>query len=224
MTEKDADPAQSSGRMPFPAPLVAIVVFAAALAFLYVTRSFHHNEAQAATQPQSCPLSTALLPKLKPLVHGQVAALALADAPKPMPALTFADGNGKMVKLSDFRGRSLLLNLWAAWCVPCRKEMPTLDRLEAKEGGPGFQVVTINVDTQGTEKPKAFFKQIGVKSLTFYADTKADVFPTLKQDGKVIGLPTTILVGKDGCALGTMAGPAEWDSKEALALIEAEKG
>lgn len=222
MTEEDADRGRGPSPKPFPAPLIAVVAFAAALAFLYATKAFHRNE--AATEAKACTASEAVVAHLKPLVHGEVAALALASQPRPMPELSFAGPDGRQVKLSDFRGRDILLNLWATWCVPCRREMPALDRLQAKRGGPDFQVVAINIDTARLDRPKAFLNEIGVKSLTFYADTKADVFETLKQDGKALGLPTTILVGKDGCAIGTMAGSAQWDSNEALALINAEKG
>ncbi|MGB8278030.1 MAG: TlpA disulfide reductase family protein [Methylovirgula sp.] len=222
MTEEDARSGETSARIRFLAPLTAVAAVAAALAFLYATKAFHRNE--AAAEAKACPASQAVVARLKPLVHGEVAALALASSPRPMPEVTFAGPDGKEVKLSDFRGRDLLLNLWATWCIPCRREMPALDRLQAKRGGPDFQVVAINIDTARLDRPKAFLNEIGVKSLTFYADTKANVFETLKQDGKVLGLPTTILVGKDGCAIGTMAGPAQWDSNEALALINAEKG
>jgi hypothetical protein len=102
--------------------------------------------------------------------------------------------------------------------------MPALDRLQGERGGPDFQVVAVNIDTAKLDRPRAFLNEIGVKNLTFYADSKADVFETLKQNGKVLGLPTSILVGKDGCALGVMAGPAQWDSKDAIALINAAKG
>lgn len=222
MTEKDIDPGTASGRIPFPAPLTAVVALAAALAFLYWTKAYHRNEAEAATK--ACPASTAVVTKLKPLIHGEVAALALASQPRPMPELSFAGPDGKTVKLSDLRGRNLLLNLWATWCIPCRREMPALDRLEAKRGSKDFQVVAINIDTARPERAKAFLKEIGVKHLTFYADSTGDVFQTLKQEGKVLGLPTTILVGKDGCAIGTMAGPAKWDSQDAAALFDAEQG
>lgn len=206
----------------FPSPLIAIAALAAALAFLYVIKSYHRNEALAATK--TCPASEAAVTRLKPLIQGEVAALALASPPRPMPNLSFLGPNGKLTTLAAFRGRNILLNLWATWCIPCRQEMPTLDRLQAQRGGKGFQVVAINVDTTGTARPKAFLQKIGVKNLSFYSDAKGDAFQTLKQDGKVIGLPTTILVGKDGCAIGVMAGPAKWDSASALALISAQKG
>ncbi|HLH11690.1 MAG TPA: TlpA disulfide reductase family protein [Methylovirgula sp.] len=199
-------------------PLISIAVLAAVLAFIYVMKGEHRNQAAAA-----CPSTRAVIGRLAPLVHGEIAALSLSSDPKPLPDLTFADAQGKMVKLKDFRGRDLLLNLWATWCIPCRQEMPALDRLEGLRGGPDFQVVAINIDTARLDRPKAFLHEIGVKNLAFYADKSADVFETLKEDGKVVGLPTTILVGKDGCDIGTMAGPAQWDSQDALALFSMEQ-
>ncbi|MGP0060594.1 MAG: thiol:disulfide interchange protein TlpA [Beijerinckiaceae bacterium] len=172
----------------------------------------------------ACPATWGLVQKLKPLVHGEVAALTLAAKPAPLPPLSFSGSDGKTVTLADFRGRDVLLNLWATWCVPCRQEMPALDRLEAKLGGQDFEVVAINIDTARLERPKAFLNEIGVRSLRFYSDSKADVFQVLKQDRKLLGLPTTILIGKDGCEIGTLAGPAQWDSEDALTLLTAVKG
>jgi len=157
--------------------------------------------------------------RLRPLVHGEIAALTLAAQPKPMPELDFAAPDGAKVRLADFKGRTVLLNLWATWCVPCRLEMPALDRLQGKLGETDFMVAAVNVDTARLDRPKAFFEATGVKNLTLYADNQAAIVQRLKQAGKVLGLPTTILIGKDGCELGTMAGPAQWDSQDALALL-----
>jgi thiol-disulfide isomerase/thioredoxin len=206
----------SLGRLP--SPLITLAVLAAVLGFVYVMKGGHRNEAATA-----CASTRTVIGRLQPLVHGEIAALALSDAPQPMPDLAFTGADGKTVKLSDFRGRDLLLNLWATWCVPCRLEMPALDRLEAKHGGPDFQVVAVNVDTARLDRPRAFLREIGVKNLAFYADSTANVFETLKEDGKVLGLPTTILVDKSGCDIGTMAGPAKWDSPDALALFSTEE-
>ncbi|HYP57175.1 MAG TPA: TlpA disulfide reductase family protein, partial [Beijerinckia sp.] len=112
-------------------------------------------------------------------------------------------------------------NLWATWCVPCRQEMPALDQLEAKLGSKDFEVVAVNIDTAKLDRPKAFLNEAGVKSLAFYADNTATIFQNLRTAGKALGLPTTILIGKDGCEIGTMAGPANWDSADALALLTA---
>jgi thiol-disulfide isomerase/thioredoxin len=154
-------------------------------------------------------------------VHGEVAALSLLRNPAPPPDIEFDKPDGSKTKLSDFKGKTVLLNLWATWCVPCRKEMPALDRLQGALGSDQFEVVAINIDTARLDKPKAFLHDVGVTKLTFYADPSADVFQVLKRTGKVLGLPTTILIGKDGCEIGTMAGPAEWDSPDALNLIRA---
>lgn len=217
MTEENLKKDQGLNRIP--SPLISLAVLAAVLAFIYVMEARHRNETGSA----ACASTSAVIGRVAPLVHGEIAALALAGEPRPIPELSFTGPDGKTVKLTDFRGRDLLLNLWATWCIPCRQEMPALDRLEAKRGGPDFQVVAINIDTARLDRPKAFLHEIGVKSLAFYADNTANVFQILKQDGKVLGLPTTILVGKDGCDIGTMAGPAQWDSQDALALFSVEQ-
>lgn len=176
------------------------------------------------TAAANCPQTEGLAEKLKPLTHGEVAALALSSKPKPLPPLSFSGPDGKPLTLADFHGRNILLNLWATWCVPCRQEMPELDRLQGDLGGQAFEVVAVNIDTSKLDRPKAFLSETGVKNLHFYADNKADIFQVLKQEGQVLGLPTTILVGKDGCEIGMMSGPAKWDSEEAQALIKAIKG
>jgi thiol-disulfide isomerase/thioredoxin len=211
-----------------------VIIAGAALALLAVVAdgiALHYGErtdvAAAGKETEvaaNCPATSGLMQKLKPLVHGEIAALTLASRPVPLPPLSFSGPDGKHLTLADFHGRDVLLNLWATWCVPCRQEMPALDRLEAKLGGQGFEVVAVNIDTARLDRPKAFLSEIGVKSLSFYSDSTADLFQVLRQDGKVLGLPTTILVGKDGCEIGTMAGPAQWDSDEGVALLTAVKG
>jgi thiol-disulfide isomerase/thioredoxin len=115
----------------------------------------------------------------------------------------------------------VLLNLWATWCVPCRKEMPALDTLEQRLGGPGFEVVAINIDTRDPDKPKAWLKEVGVEKLAYYADPDAKVFQDLKGIGRAFGMPTTLLLDRQGCEIGTIAGPAEWASPDAVKLIQA---
>jgi thiol-disulfide isomerase/thioredoxin len=199
--------------------LAAALVIAALGAVLYGIGKPDSKE--AAADAAKCAPERDAAARLKPLVHGEVAALNLNPAPKSLPDLTFNGPDGEKTSLAAFKGRLVLLNLWATWCVPCRQEMPSLDRLEANLGSDGFEVVAVNMDTSRLEKAKAFFGEIGVEKLGFYADPKADVFQVLKQKGGIMGLPTTILVGKDGCEIGTMAGPAKWDSPEAAALITA---
>jgi thiol-disulfide isomerase/thioredoxin len=203
-----------------------IAVAGGALAFLalgFILYGIKAPGGKEAAASQACPGAAAMAARLKPLVHGEIAALGLASQPKPLPELTFSTADGKTT-LSNFKGRTVLLNLWATWCVPCRQEMPALDRLQGLRGSKDFAVVAVNIDTSRLDRPKAFLTEIGVKNLALYTDSTAAAFQTLKQAGKVIGLPTTILIGKDGCEIGTMAGPAQWDSQDALTLLDALQG
>jgi thiol-disulfide isomerase/thioredoxin len=173
---------------------------------------------------KACKPAVALAGKLAPLAHGEVAAVKVAQSPLKLPDLAFHDAAGKPVTLADFKGRTILLNLWATWCVPCRTEMPALDALEQKLGGPDFQVVAVNIDTRDPEKPKTFLKEIGVKTLAYFADGNAKSFQELKSIGRAFGMPTTLLVDPAGCEIGTIAGPAEWASEDAVKLITAALG
>ena len=169
----------------------------------------------------ACRPAVELARKLAPFAHGEVAAVNVAKSPLRVPDLAFQDASGKPLTLQNFRGRTVLLNLWATWCVPCRKEMPTLDALEDKLGGPDFQVVAINIDTRDPQKPKTFLKDIGIKKLAYYADPTAHTFQDLKEIGRAFGMPTTMLLNRQGCELGTIAGPADWASGDAVKLIQA---
>ena len=159
--------------------------------------------------------------KLAPLAHGEVAALTIATTPLRVPDLTFEDAQGKPKKLSDWRGRTLLVNLWATWCVPCRKEMPALDSLQGRLGGPNFEVVAINIDTRDQDKPKNFLKDNNLTRLGYFSDPNAKVFQDLKAVGRALGMPTSVLVDAQGCEIATIAGPAEWASDDAIKLIRA---
>ena len=169
----------------------------------------------------TCKAAVTTAQKIAPLAHGEVAALTMAAAPLKLPDLAFEDAEGKPKKLSDFRGKTLLVNLWATWCVPCRKEMPALDELQGKLAGPNFEVVAINIDTRDPEKPKTFLKDANLTRLGYFNDQKAKVFQDLKAVGRALGMPTSVLVDPQGCEIATIAGPAEWASEDALKLIRA---
>jgi thiol-disulfide isomerase/thioredoxin len=169
----------------------------------------------------ACRPAVALSKKLAPLAQGEVAALTMATTPLKLPDLTFEDANGNGKKLSDWHGRTVLVNLWATWCVPCRKEMPALDRLQGKLGGPDFQVVAVNIDTRDPEKPRNFLKDENLTRLSFFSDEKAKVFQDLKNVGRALGMPTSVLVDGQGCEIATIAGPADWSSDDAVKLISA---
>ena len=169
----------------------------------------------------ACRPAVELARKMAPFARGEVAAVNVAKAPLKVPPLAFNDATGKQLTLEHWRGRTVLLNLWATWCVPCRKEMPALDALEQRLGGPEFEVVAVNIDTRDAEKPKAWLKEVGVQKLAYYTDPSARAFQDLKSIGRAFGMPTTILLDPQGCELGTIAGPAEWASDDAIKLIEA---
>ncbi len=188
----------------------------AVLAGVYGIDRLRSNPADTACQPAVNEAA-----RLAPLVHGEVAALTMAQKPFTVPDVAFKDGEGRDRKLGDWRGRTVLLNLWATWCVPCRKEMPALDALQGELGGPNFEVVAVNVDTRDPQKPLAFLKEVGIKHLAYYTDTSAHVYEDLKTAGKAFGMPTTLLVNRSGCEIGNMAGPAEWSSADGVKLVSA---
>jgi thiol-disulfide isomerase/thioredoxin len=166
-----------------------------------------------------CRPALAKAKRLAPFAKGEVAAVQIANEARLLPDLTFTRADGAKKTLADWRGRTVLLNLWATWCVPCRKEMPALATLERQFGGKDFEVVAINIDTRDLDKPKTWLKEYGIEGLTYYADPSAKVFQDLKLIGKAFGMPTTLLVDPNGCELGTIAGPAEWASEDAQKLV-----
>ena len=169
----------------------------------------------------ACRGAVDLARRIAPLAHGEVAALTMATTPLRLPDLAFADGDGAPKKLSDWRGKTVLVNLWATWCVPCRKEMPALDALQTKLEGPNFEVVAINIDTRDPDKPKTFLKEANLTRLGYFNDQKAKVFQDLKSIGRALGMPTSVLVDAQGCEIATIAGPAEWGSDDAVKLVKA---
>lgn len=173
------------------------------------------------TAPASCAATKETLASLKPLAKGELAALVISDEPRPLPDLAFLDGEGKPKKLSDFKGRTVALNIWATWCVPCREEMPAFDRLQVEMKERPFDVVAVSIDSGGPEKPRAFLREIGVTHLPLYTDAKSEVFRSLKSIGRALGLPTTLLIDDAGCEIGYLPGPADWGSKDAIDLIRA---
>lgn len=200
--------------------VAAGLVAAAGLAAVYGIAGFARNPGAAA----ACADARAIGRRIAPLARGEVAALGIASAPRPLPDVVFSDRDGARKTLADWRGQVVLFNLWATWCVPCRKEMPALDALQAKLGGPRFSVVAVNIDTRDPEKPKTWLRDAGIAKLAYYADPSAKVFQDLKAAGKAFGMPTTILVDSAGCEIATLAGPAEWASDDAVRLIEAALG
>lgn len=134
---------------------------------------------------------------------------------KPAPLVTFLDEDGAKLTLEKFRGRVVVLNLWATWCTPCIAEMPMLDRLQHQLENLGVVVVALSLDRGGPEAVREFYDEHGIEHLAVYVD------PTMRAQGDLntIGLPTTILIDRDGNDRGRIVGPAEWDDAAAVDLV-----
>ena len=136
--------------------------------------------------------------------------------PQPLPDLAFEDAKGGERALADFRGKIVLLNIWATWCVPCREEMPALDRLQQKLGGQGFEVLALSIDAGGVPAVKRFYEEIGIRSLAIYVDRTARATESLR----AVGVPTTLLIDRQGREIGRRSGAALWDGPEAIRMIQ----
>jgi thiol-disulfide isomerase/thioredoxin len=149
------------------------------------------------------------------LAVGQMKNLTLFTPPRPVADAAFKDGAGRELNLAAFRGRVVLVNLWATWCVPCRAEMPSIDRLQGALGGSDFTVVAISQDRAGAAKAQAFLDELGIKHLKLYID---DSMRSARQFGAT-GLPVTFILDRQGREVGRLIGPAEWDTPEAMRVI-----
>lgn len=212
-----------------PALLIAAALLAgglAGVAGIYVKGMASGNAGTDASgtvvaEGEDCKIAPARKAAFAQAATGAVAAMSPLDPPRTLPSLAFKGPDGKPLTLKDFAGKTVLLNLWATWCFPCREEMPALDRLENLMGNNGFEVVAVNIDTGTDEKPKAFLAETGIKHLKAYRDDTMGIFNGLKKEGLAVGLPVTLLIDGKGCVMGSMNGPAAWDGHEAKALIEA---
>lgn len=137
------------------------------------------------------------------------------EEPRPLPELRFVDGEERALTIADFRGRLVLLNIWATWCGPCRREMPTLDHLQAKLGGPDFEVVALSIDREGVPVVREFYRELGLEALGIYVDKSSQA----TRDLNIVGIPTTLLIDQKGREIGRVVGPAEWDGPEVVKLV-----
>lgn len=195
--------------------LVGAALVAAALGFaaVYVTQGGPDNEkgAEKSVVADAMPDE----PAAAGAGGGDLVAFVRKNPPVELANVSFSDEGGAAKTLADFKGKVVLLNLWATWCLPCRHEMPSLDRLQKELGSDQFEVVALSLDRAGKDAARKFFDEIKIAHLKLYID------PTMKAGNglRAVGMPTTILIGKDGKELGRLPGPAEWDGPAAKALI-----
>ena len=149
--------------------------------------------------------------------QGSMASYIKRDTPRNLPSFSFVDASGATKDVGVLKGKVTLLNLWATWCAPCRKEMPELAKLQREMGGADFQVVELSEDLKGYDTSAAFLKQVGAENLTLYSDDRAAALDAVKGPG----LPITLLLNREGQEIGRLIGPAPWASDEAKALIRA---
>ena len=202
------------------AQIAAGVLILAAITGYYLYEAAGRKAGPAETAAQAAatvPVASPTGGVSKDLATGALAAFLIHPEPKPLPDLQFQDGAGKPLKLSDWKGRVVLLNLWATWCAPCRKEMPDLSKLEKELGSDQFEVVAVSVDRKGAEASAAFLKETGVDNLKLYVEPSTKIV----NDVQSAGLPASILVDRQGREVGRILGPAEWGGPEAQALIKA---
>ncbi len=207
-------------RIPLLGRLALGLALVLGLASLYVS-------SQAARKPEgaaACTPARNVGEAVQRAAVGEVAAFQALKAPSALPELAFTGPSGAPVTLAGFKGKTVLLNLWATWCAPCRKEMPALDALQAQFGGPEFEVVAVNIDTRNLDKPRAWLADNNIARLAYYADPEAKVFQDLKRVGQAVGMPTTLLIDAAGCQLGVLHGPAEWAGEDGKRLISAAMG
>jgi thiol-disulfide isomerase/thioredoxin len=148
---------------------------------------------------------------------GGMTKIVYAETPKVLPEITFQDNTGAMRSLADWKGKVVLVNLWATWCAPCKLEMPSLDRLQAQLGGGDFTVLPISLDRQGMDPPRKFLASNNLGNLPLLIDTSTSVAGKLD----AIGLPATIILDREGREIARLLGPAEWDSPAAQDVVRA---
>lgn len=227
--------AEEKKRSMFPAlRLILLAAVAGALAgavAVYVTsRPAGNNGAETSATSVSeadvaaCAAKADIAKEVAASATGDVAAVLPADPPQSVKALAFNTPDGKPMTLAERAGKTVLLNLWATWCAPCREEMPALDALQKELGGEKFEVIAVNVDTGDDVKPKKFLAETGIEALGYYRDNTLALFNDLKKRGLALGLPVTLLIDDEGCLLGHMNGPADWAGADAKRLIEAAIG
>ncbi|WP_306258258.1 TlpA disulfide reductase family protein [Pararhizobium sp. IMCC21322] len=200
---------------------IAGVIAGSLLLYGKLGSDVHDSATVVANTGAACSAVPDVASSLDPFIQGEMAAVQLADVPDYLGDLQFKSPEGDDITLADWKGKAVVFNLWATWCAPCRAEMPALSNLQTALSGEDFEVVAVNIDTSGAERPLAFLDEIDVSNLPLYADQTTEIFNSLKKKGLAFGMPTTLIVDKDGCRVAHLSGPAHWDSEDAKALVSA---
>lgn len=209
---------------PQPNPLSRrlLLLSAGLIGIMFVVRGIYAiGQGDGNTSSNSaCAVSLKTAELIQDQAKGEMAAFLPAKKPLDLNDLPFVDKTGTSQSIAAFSGKTILANFWATWCAPCRKEMPALNKLQSEMGNETFAVVPVSMDRGQFAKPQGFLSQVGADDLELYHEPTGSLLGTLKAKARGTGLPTTILVGPDGCEIGTLYGPAEWASEEAKSLIQ----
>jgi thiol-disulfide isomerase/thioredoxin len=198
--------------------LGAIAGIIACVAVIYLVSGGNSNRqvAQISPQTESEAVADQSVNKItRALASGAMSAFVVKAERRPMPNVAFFEGAGKQRSLSDWRGRVVLLNLWASWCGPCRKEMPSLAQLQRRFGSKDFEVVAISLDRGGAKVAQQFLEETQSRLLRLYIDPSGRALETIT----ALGLPASVLIDRQGREIGRLLGPADWTSPEAYRLI-----
>lgn len=166
--------------------------------------------------PAAADLGAGQIAELKAARTGDMQKMVFHDAPRPRLERAFEDERGATHDVADFAGKIVVFNFWATWCPPCRKEMPSLDRLRAERAGPGFEVVALAMDRASVGKIKDFYLSIGAENLKIYRE------PTLRigAEAGVLGMPITLILDREGREIARLQGEADWAGPDALAMLD----
>jgi thiol-disulfide isomerase/thioredoxin len=201
-------------RLMFLAGVVLGLAAVAAVALYYVGAEF------VTGRPDSRVIATGAPAENAGSASSDAFKFSFLDQPRAVPNLQFIDGDDRSLSLQDFRGRPILLNIWATWCIPCRKEMPALDRLQSTFDASELLVLPLSIDRQGAAVVKPFYRELSLKALGVYVDPSGRASGALN----MVGVPTTLLIDREGREIGRKIGPAEWDSNEMIALLREHLG
>lgn len=212
------DDAPKSITPPLPRIALAIGGVAAALAILAGVLVFNGTSVA-----KECPVQAGKAAAIDAAAVGELAALLPTGEGRGYSTLKFQDAESRPTSIAAFAGKLLVVNFWASWCVPCRAEMPELDALAAKYNSDRFEVLPINLDIgeSGLQKARDFLAEGNWPHLPLYADPSFAAFERLKTQAVAIGLPATLLLDENGCELAVLQGPAEWNSPDGHAVVEA---
>ena len=201
--------------------LKPLLVFSALAAIIFVGVYVMFKGSGNQHASASCGKAAEQSVVLAEIATGELAAFRALDTPLDMSQIAFKDRDGNQTTLGAWKGKTVLFNLWATWCPPCREEMPYFETLQTDFGGDKFQVIPVSIDTGEMDGLLEFYEETGLKALPLFQDETMEAFQGLRRQAVALGMPTTLLVDENSCGLGVLNGEAKWASKDGVRLIKA---